>query len=77
MRRKKYILNRDQESNTVLVNKLCALYVRDLLDEQKIVQEHLERNGFHHPKTIEVLDHFFWRFESRFERFVKEEDLSE
>ena len=77
MRKKKYILNRNQESNTVLVNKLCALYVRDLLDEQKIVQEHFEKNGFDHPETIDVLDDFFWKFESRFQSFAKEEDLSE
>mgnify|MGYP003111624482 FL=1 len=75
MTRKKYILNRNQESNTVLVNKLCALYIRDLLDEQKIVQEHFERNGFDHPKTIEVLDTFFWKFESRFQSFAKAEDM--
>jgi hypothetical protein len=75
MSRKKYILNRDEESNTVLVNKLCALYVRKLLDEQKIVAEHFEENGFDHPKTIEVLDTFFWKFESYFQSFAKEENM--
>ena len=75
MSNKKYILNRNEESNTVLVNKLCALYVKKLLDEQKIVQEHFEENGFDDPKTIEVLDTFFWKFESYFQSFAKEEDV--
>ena len=75
MNRKKYVLNRNEESNTVLVNKLCALYVKKLLDEQKIVQEHFDENGIDDPKTIEVLDTFFWKFESYFQSFAKEEDM--
>tara|TARA_R100001440_G_scaffold43816_1_gene63557 strand:+ start:357 stop:587 length:231 start_codon:yes stop_codon:yes gene_type:complete len=76
MNRKKYILNRNEESNTVLVNKLCAIYVRKLLDEQKIVQEHFKKKGFDDPKTIDVLDTFFWKFESYFQSFATEEDMS-
>ena len=77
MRRKKYILNSNPELNTALVNNLCAGLITCMLDELKIVQEHIEKNGYDHSDTIEVLDTFFWRFESRAERFVKEEDLSE